>query len=139
MVRRVVVTGIGMINPLGSDLDTVWNGIKEGKSGVDYNTVFDASKFPTKICAEVKDWCISSIGEDPAEWFDRGRHTRFGAGAAHQAITDAGILDANINPARFGIYLGSGEGFQEFEAFTNSVVGGLTAVSYTHLTLPTKA
>ena len=53
MVRRVVVTGIGMINPLGNDLATVWNGIKEGKSGVGYNTVFDASKFPTKICAEV--------------------------------------------------------------------------------------
>ena len=126
MVRRVVVTGIGMINPLGNDLDTVWNGIKEGKSGVGYNTVFDASKFPTKICAEVKDWCISSIGENPAEWFDRGRHTRFGAGAAHQAITDSGILDAHVDPTRFGIYLGSGEGFQEFEAFTNSVVGGLT-------------
>ena len=53
MVRRVVVTGIGMINPLGSDLDTVWNSIKEGKSGVGYNTVFDASKFPTKICAKI--------------------------------------------------------------------------------------
>ena len=126
MVRRVVVTGIGMVNPLGSDLQTVWGNIKEGMSGVGYNSVFDASKFPTKICAEVKDWCISCIGEDPEEWVDRGRHTRFGAGAAAQAISDSGILDANIDPTRFGIYLGSGEGFQEFEAFTRSVVGGLT-------------
>ena len=52
--RRVVITGAGVINPLGNDIATVWAALKEGKSGVGYTTVFDASKFPTKISAEIK-------------------------------------------------------------------------------------
>ncbi|MFO0883184.1 MAG: beta-ketoacyl synthase N-terminal-like domain-containing protein [Pirellulales bacterium] len=54
MRRRVVVTGVGSINPLGHDVETVWKALKEGKSGVGFTTIFDASRFPTKISAEVK-------------------------------------------------------------------------------------
>ena len=64
MRRRVVVTGIGCINPLGNDIETMWSALKEGKSGVGYTTVFDASRFPTKISAEIKNWDITQSGED---------------------------------------------------------------------------
>ncbi len=63
--RRVVVTGVGVINPMGNDVETVWAGIKEGRSGVDYTTIFDASRFPTKISAEIKNWDIADAGLDP--------------------------------------------------------------------------
>src|SRR5436190_24144919 len=68
MRRRVVVTGVGCINPLGNDVEAMWSGVKEGKSGVGYTTIFDASKFPTKISAEVKNWDITQAGEDAEMW-----------------------------------------------------------------------
>src|SRR5690606_21970660 len=77
MRRRVVVTGIGMINPMGHDVSTVWEGLREGKSGVGPTTLFDASGFPTKISAEVKNWDITDTGESAEVWKDRGRHTKF--------------------------------------------------------------
>lgn len=126
MRRRVVITGIGSINPLGHDVAAVWGALKEGKSGVGPTTIFDASEFPTKFSAEVKGWDVDSIGEDLHAWRFRGRHTRFAAGAAHQAVADSGVLDANIPPHRLGVYLGSGEGDQDFAAFAAMMVAGLT-------------
>ena len=90
MRRRVVITGMGCINPMGNDVETMWSGLKEGRSGVDYITIFDASRFPTKIAAEIKNWDITHIGEDPQLWQYRARHTRFAAGAARQAIDGSG-------------------------------------------------
>ena len=110
MRRRVVVTGIGCINPLGNDIETMWSALKEGKSGVGYTTVFDASRFPTKISAEIKDWDITKSGEDGKIWGERARHTRFAAGAAKQAVQMSGVLDdKSLDPTRFGVYLGCGE------------------------------
>ena len=126
MTRRVVLTGLGSINPLGHDVQSVWSGVTEGKSGVGYTTVFDASKFPTKISAEVKDWDVSAVGLDPADWVEQGRHTKFAVGAAIQAIESSGIMDVGIEPRRIGIYLGCGEGFVDFEAFTSSVAASIT-------------
>ncbi len=77
MRRRIVVTGIGMINPMGHDPETVWAGLQEGLSGVAPTTLFDASGFPTKISAEVKNWDIADAGESPDLWKVRGRHTKF--------------------------------------------------------------
>jgi 3-oxoacyl-[acyl-carrier-protein] synthase II len=130
MRRRVVVTGIGMINPMGHDVATVWSGLKEGLSGVAPTTLFDASGFPTKISAEVKNWDITSTGESAQVWRDRGRHTKFAAGAAKQAVTDAGLADASIDPIRFGIYLGSGEGNQDFLTFTKMMAAALENGDY---------
>jgi 3-oxoacyl-[acyl-carrier-protein] synthase II len=126
MRRRVVVTGVGSVNPMGHDVPTVWEGLKEGKSGVGYTTIFDASKFPTRISAEVKNWDISSLGEDPAVWKKRGRHTRFAAGAAIQAVKESGLMDAKIDPTRVGVYLGCGEGSQDFTSFSRMMTGSLT-------------
>ena len=127
MKRRVVVTGVGCINPMGNGVDVMWRGLKEGQSGVGKLTVFDASKFPTRIAAEIKNWDITDIGEDAIAWKDRARHTRFAAGAASEAIQASGCLnDGSLDPSRFGIYLGSGEGNQDFLSFTNMVTKGLT-------------
>ncbi|MEO8493839.1 MAG: beta-ketoacyl-[acyl-carrier-protein] synthase family protein [Planctomycetota bacterium] len=125
MRRRVVITGIGSINPMGNDVETVWSGLKESQSGVAYTTIFDASRFPTRISAEVKNWKITDIGEDPEIWKHRGRHSLFAAGAARQAIDSSGILDSAIDPVRLGVYLGSGEGSQDFIAFTSMMAAAL--------------
>ncbi|MFM2093313.1 MAG: 3-oxoacyl-[acyl-carrier-protein] synthase 2 [Planctomycetota bacterium] len=125
MRRRVVVTGIGCINPMGNDVETMWSALKESKSGVGYTTIFDASNFPTRISAEIKNWDITAIGEDPVVWKRRGRHTRFAAGAARQAIDSSGVLDSSLDPLRFGIYLGSGEGNQDFESFSRMMTAAL--------------
>lgn len=125
MRRRVVITGVGCINPLGNDVETMWSALKEGKSGVAYTTIFDASNFPTKISAEIKNWDITRIGEDPVIWQRRGRQTKFAAGAARQAVDSSGALDVPIDPTRFGIYLGSGEGNQDFESFSRMMAAAL--------------
>ncbi len=130
MRRRVVVTGIGMINPMGHDVATVWAGLRESKSGVGLTTLFDASGFPTKISAEVKGWDITDTGEPADVWQYRGRHTKFAAGAAKQAVADSGVLDHSFDPVRFGIYLGSGEGNQDFTTFTKMMTAALKGGQY---------
>jgi 3-oxoacyl-[acyl-carrier-protein] synthase II len=72
----------------------------------------------------VRDWSVASVGEDPAEWEKRGRHTRFAAGAAKQAATDSGII-GKVTPTRFGVYLGAGEGQQDFDSFSRMMVTAL--------------
>jgi 3-oxoacyl-[acyl-carrier-protein] synthase II len=138
MRRRVVISGVGCVTPLGTEVETVWEGLKNGASGVGYTSVFDASGFPTKISAEVRGWDISQMGEDPAVWKLRGRHTKFAAGAAKQAVRDSGILDAQIDPARFGVYLGSGEGQQDFDCFARMMTSALSGGEF-NLALFTKA
>ena len=126
MRRRVVVTGVGCVTPLGTELETIWKRLRAGDSGVDYITLFDASSFPTKISAEVRDWDLSDVGEDPEDWKYQGRHTHFAVGAAHKAMADSGVEDAKIDPTRFGIYTGSGEGQQDFDRFTRMMIAGLS-------------
>ena len=127
MKRRVVVTGIGCVTPLGTTVAELWSNLQASKSGVGRTTLFDASNFPTQIAAEVpRDWSVASVGEDPAEWASRGRHTRFSVGAAKQAVGDAGLLDGpEVDPERFGVYLGAGEGQQDFHAFSQMMIAAL--------------
>jgi 3-oxoacyl-[acyl-carrier-protein] synthase II len=125
MRRRVVITGMGCINPLGNDVEAMWSGVKEGRSGVGYTTIFDASKFPTKISAEIKNWDITHTGEDPAVWKHRARHTRFACGAAKQAVKQSGIFESGLDPTRIGVYLGCGEGSQDFNAFSHMMTAAL--------------
>jgi 3-oxoacyl-[acyl-carrier-protein] synthase II len=125
--RRVVVTGVGVINPLGNDIDTVWSALQEGKSGVGYTTIFDASKFPTRISAEIKNWDITQAGEDAEKWKFRGRHTCFAAGAARQAFDASGVEDSIKDRRRFGVYMGSGEGNQDFYSFAEMMAKSLDA------------
>lgn len=137
--RRVVVTGVGVINPLGNDIETVWAALKEGKSGVGYTTIFDASNFPTRISAEIKDWDISSVVDNPEIWNLRGRHTRFAAGAAKQAFDASGVDDSIKDRRRFGVYMGSGEGNQDFMSFASMMATSLDAEGNLDLVKFTKA
>ena len=124
MKRRVVITGIGCVTPLGADVGTLWENLKQGASGVGPTTLFDARNVPTTISAEVRDWDLTDAGLSPKAWKYRGRHSRFAAGAAQQAMSDAGLV-GKIEPTRLGVYLGSGEGQQDFESFTRMMTSAL--------------
>jgi 3-oxoacyl-[acyl-carrier-protein] synthase II len=108
-LKRVVVTGIGAITPLGNNLNDYWNGLINGVSGADMITNFDASKFRTKFACEVK-------GFDPVAFLDRkearkiDRFTQFALYASDQAMVDAGLNKDNINPDRVGVVFASGIG-----------------------------
>ncbi len=125
MRRRVVVTGMGLVTPLGADLEQVWQKVLAGESGIGYITLFDATNFPTRIAAEVRNWDLRDVGEDPEQWKFQGRHTHFAIGAAKKAVADSGLDLSRIDPTRFGVYLGSGEGQQDFDRFTQMMVAGL--------------
>jgi 3-oxoacyl-[acyl-carrier-protein] synthase II len=115
---------MGVVTPLGTTVPQLWANLKEGKSGVDYTTLFDASNFPTRISAEVRNWSLADVGEDAAVWEKRGRHTKFAIGAARQAVNDSGVL-GTVDPDKFGVYLGAGEGQQDFYNFSHMMVAAL--------------
>jgi len=115
---------MGVVTPLGTTVPELWANLKESKSGVDYTTLFDASNFPTRISAEVKNWSLADVGEDAAAWEKRGRHTRFAIGAARQAVDESGVL-GTVDPDKFGVYLGAGEGQQDFYNFSHMMVAAL--------------
>jgi len=108
-LRRVVITGIGVVSPIGNGKEEYWKALEEGKNGVGPITLFDVSEYPVRIAAEVKDF-------DPGQWMDRkevrktDRVIHFAVAASDMAIED-GALDLNgEDPTRVGVYLGSGEG-----------------------------
>ncbi len=108
-LKRVVVTGIGALTPLGNTLDEYWNGLVNGVSGADFITLFDASKFKTRFACEIKNF-------DPTQFMDRkearkiDRFTQLALVASDQAIADAGLTKDNMNPDRIGVVFGSGIG-----------------------------
>ncbi len=108
-LKRVVITGIGIISPLGNNLKDTWNGLKTGVSGADEITLFDASKFKTRFACEVK-------GFDPLDHFDRkearklDRFAQLGLVAAEQSMQDSGLLDYDYNQDRGGVIWASGIG-----------------------------
>jgi len=125
MSRRVVITGVGCVTPLGNDLGQFWRNLTEGRSGIGPITRFDASGFPVQIAAEVKDWDVSAVGEDPARWQKHPRQTHFAVGAAIQAVRSAGLNGRGIDRRRFGIYLGCGETFPDLDALGRMIAPAL--------------
>jgi 3-oxoacyl-[acyl-carrier-protein] synthase II len=121
MRRRVVVTGIGAITPVGNDVESMWKVLREGGSGIGRITHFDASKFPTKIAAEVKNFDLARYVDDPSRYAWSGRNITFAIAAAKEAVKGSGVLDAPLDPSRFGVYLGAGEGQQDFAVFMKLV------------------
>lgn len=115
-MKRVVVTGIGCLTPLGNNLNDYWNGLINGVSGADFITQFDASKFKTRFACELKNF-------EPTNYLDRkearklDRFTQTALIASDQAISDAGISKENVDVDRTGVIFGSGIGglltFQE--------------------------
>ena len=109
MKRRVVVTGLGCVSPLGNTVEETWNGIKQGKSGISNISLFDTSKLNVKIAGEVKNF-------DPGTWIDKkearkmARFCQFGAVAAVQAMADANLSKESLDSTRTSIVLGNGIG-----------------------------
>src|SRR6516164_6994906 len=122
MKRRVVITGMGAVTPLGNSVKELYENQLAGRSGVDYIKHFDASTFPTKIAGELKDFELGAFVKDPSRWKHAGPNAHFAAAAAQQALHDANLLaDAIIERTRFGVYLGSGEGIQDFDHMTTVI------------------
>ena len=115
--RRVVITGIGCITPVGNDVETMWSALRNASSGIGPITHFDASSFPTRFAAEVKDFDLASCIDNPERFQYAGRNIHFAIGAASQAVQDSGLTSTSFDPARFGVYLGAGEGQQDFPQF----------------------
>jgi 3-oxoacyl-[acyl-carrier-protein] synthase II len=116
MKRRVVVTGLGVISPVGNDVATTWEALKAGRSGTGPISKFDASTFPVRFAAEVK-------GFDPLQYMDRkeakraDHYTQYAVAAAFQAMHDAKLVDTPVSdPDRIGVIVGSGiGGLKSFE------------------------
>ncbi|TQR20231.1 beta-ketoacyl-ACP synthase II [Psychrobacillus vulpis] len=110
--RRVVVTGVGAVTPLGNDVETTWAGIKEGKSGVGMLTRLDASQFSAKVAAEVKDFDIEKyIEKKDARKMDRFTH--YALAASIMAVEDANLTITEELGLRTGVWIGSGIGGME--------------------------
>lgn len=107
--RRVVVTGMGMITPLGLDVESTWQAILAGKSGVALVDHFDASDLSCKICSRVKNF-DPTVYMSEKEARKRDYFIQFGMGAAAQAIKDAGLIITEANAHRIGLAIGSGIG-----------------------------
>jgi 3-oxoacyl-[acyl-carrier-protein] synthase II len=115
MRKRVVITGMGAITPLGHNVAELFRAQLEGRSGIGSITSFDARRFPTTFAAQVKAFDLGRFVRDPRRWENSGVNSRFAAAAAQQALTDAGLLDdARVDRNRVGVYLGCGEGIQDF-------------------------
>ncbi|NLK39452.1 MAG: beta-ketoacyl-ACP synthase II [Clostridiales bacterium] len=109
-MRKVVVTGIGVISPVGNDIDTFWNNLIFARSGIDTITKFDTTNFKAKLAAEVKDFDPNLYYSDKSEIRRSDLFSQYAMGAATQAIQDSGLDNFDYNPHRLGVYVGSGIG-----------------------------
>ncbi|PKR86756.1 beta-ketoacyl-ACP synthase II [Heyndrickxia camelliae] len=110
--RRVVVTGLGAVTPVGNDVDTAWKNILEGKSGIGPLTRINADDFPAKVAAEVKDFNIENfIEKKEARKMDRFTH--YAIAASMMAVKDADLTINDDNASRVGVWIGSGIGGME--------------------------
>ena len=103
-MRRVAITGVGAVTPLGNDMQTTWKGLVEGRSGVDFIRAFDTEDFPVKIAAEVKDF-DPALAVTPKRARNLDRAVLFALAAAKEAMADAGVN--GYKPERTGVVLGS--------------------------------
>src|SRR5262249_55793327 len=121
MDRRVVITGIGLVTPVGIGRDETWNAITAGNSGIAPITLFDTTDFATKFAGEVKNW-------EPTRWLEKrdaktyDRFLQFAVAAAQMAKDDAGFSVDERNAERVGVYLGAG-------------LGGVATIERTHAAL----
>jgi 3-oxoacyl-[acyl-carrier-protein] synthase II len=117
---------MGIVSPLGVGVEENWRAMLEGRSGLDYITLFDASSFPTKIAGEVKSFNIGDFVKDPSPYEFVGRNVKFAVAAATMAWNDAKIKPGDFDPARAGIYLGSGEGTLDFDSLVKTICASWT-------------
>lgn len=107
-MRRVVVTGLGAVTPVGNDIPAFWENLLAGKNGIGPLSRFDAGEYKAKVAAQVKDF-------DPLRYMEKGEirksdlFCQYAMAAACQAVEDSGIF-GKVAPERFGVYFGSGIG-----------------------------
>ncbi len=128
--ERIVITGMGIVCPLGNDVPTLWDGILSGRSGVNRTTIFDAATFPTTFDAEVKNYDFRQSLGHPTRHERCSRGSGFALGAAVQACRQAGVqVEAaapsdGIDRTRMGVYLGAGEGSLDHDIFFACILAG---------------
>ena len=140
MANRVVITGMGVVSPIGNDVETFWNSLKENKRGFGEITYFDTTDYKVKLAAQVKDF-------DPKQYMDPKTARRmepfsqFAVAAAGQALAQSGIDMEKEDPFRVGVSVGSGIGSlgaieREHKKMLEKGPGRINPVSYTHLRAP---
>ncbi len=108
-MERVVITGMGVISPIGNDVETFWNNLSQGKSGIAPIDTFDTERYKTKFAGLVRDFDAAAIfGRKEARRMDR--FAQFAVAAAEQAVQDAGLDMDKVERERVGVYVGSGIG-----------------------------
>jgi len=129
--RRVVITGMGAVTPLGHTPQELYDNQLEGKSGAGPIFRFDGHTFPTTFASQVKDFDLADHVRDAQRFKDSGLNTKFALAAARQALADAGLLDnPKVDRTTIGTYLGSGEGSHDFPNLTFSLAKACPADGY---------
>lgn len=132
MDRRVVITGMGVISPVGNNINDFWNSLVEGKCGIDEIKGYDIDSLPVKVAGQVKDFDPSANGLDTANVRRSDLYCQYAMAAAYQAMMDSGLVSGeNIEPERLGSYIGSGIGgmqtfVTETEKLLNEGVGRIS-------------
>jgi 3-oxoacyl-[acyl-carrier-protein] synthase II len=123
MQRRVVITGMGTVNPLGLTVEETWKNVLAGRSGIAPTRIFDAETFPTSFSAQVpEEFDVADYVRDPAEFELAGRNVLFAMAAGKTALDDSGLTPDDYDATRFGVYLGSGEGVLDFLTTVNCLL-----------------
>lgn len=114
MDRRVVITGVGVISPVGNNITDFWNNLVAGKCGIDTIKGYDVDSLPVKVAGQIKDFDPEANGLDKANVRRSDKYCQYAMAAAHQAMMDSGLVSGeNIEPERLGSYIGSGIGGME--------------------------
>ncbi len=130
-MRRVVVTGMGIISPIGNDKETFWSNLTQGVCGIDKITRFDTENFAVKVAAEVKGFDAKKYYDTPAEIRHSDLVMQYAVAASDEAVKDSGINEDNTDSTRLGVYIGSGIGGMNtfMEEYKNLLEKGPNRVS----------
>lgn len=131
-MRKVYITGVGCITPIGNDIETLWNNLINGVCGIDFITKIDTADLPVKIAAEVKDFHPEAYGIDKQMVRHNDIYALYALAAAAQAMADSGLkVGEDVDPRRLGVAIGSGiGGIQTFEReHANRMQYGLRRIS----------
>ena len=121
MEKRVVITGLGAVTPLGNNVKDTWQALCHGRSGIGRITIFNAESFPTKIAGEIKNFDFEKWEKESTEFQQLGRNSRFALEAVSEAVADSGFEKGKIDPTRLGLYFGAGDGGFNFEEYASIV------------------
>lgn len=129
--KRVVITGIGAVTPLGNNVKETWRGLVEGRSGIGNISIFDAFGFPTQIAGEIKAFDFSKWLKKEGMPSSIGRNSHFALEAAAEAIENSGFNSARVSRNRLGVYFGAGDGgfdFPEYASILSESINGGSSV-----------